>query len=92
MRGSAYATLAARIFMAVWLLIVIVRGARRHRAQPRLRDTPLATGSRRACASCSGSGFPAGGQMVLEVGVFAAATALAGRVSAERAGGAPDRA
>ena len=38
-RGSAYATLAVRIFMAVWLLIVIVR----HEAHvtPRLRDTPL---------------------------------------------------
>ena len=79
-RGSAYATLAARIFMAAWLLIVIVR----HEAHvtPRLRDTPLAIDFGRL-RRLFWLGFPAAGQMVLEVGVFSAATALVGRVSAE---------
>src|SRR6185503_8480315 len=79
-RGSAYATLAARIFMAVWLLIVIVR----HEAHvtPRLRDTPLGLDLSRV-RRLFVLGFPAAAQMVLEVGVFAAATALAGRVSSD---------
>jgi MATE family multidrug resistance protein len=79
-RGSAYATLAARIFMAAWLLIVIIR----HEAHvtPRLRDTPLGLDISRV-RRLFVLGFPAAGQMVLEVGVFSAATALAGRVSAE---------
>jgi len=78
-RGSAYATLAARVFMAAWLLVVIVR----HEAHvtPRLRDTPLGLDLSRVRRLVV-LGFPAAGQMVLEVGVFAAATALAGRVSA----------
>src|SRR5436190_521518 len=41
-RGSAYATLAARIFMAGWLMIVIV-GHEAH-VTPRLGDTPLGNG------------------------------------------------
>jgi MATE family multidrug resistance protein len=78
-RGSAYATLAARIFMAAWLLVVIVR----HEAHvtPRLRDTPPGLDLSRV-RQLFVLGFPAAGQVVLEVGVFAAATALAGRVSA----------
>lgn len=79
-RGSAYATLAARIFMAGWLLIVIVR----HEAHvtPRLRDTPLAIDPARL-RRLFWLGFPAAGQTVFEVGVFTAATALVARVSAE---------
>jgi len=79
-RGSAYATLAARIFMALWLLIVIVR----HEAHvtPRLRDTPLAIDVSRL-RRLFWLGFPAAGQTTFEVGVFTAATALVGRVSAE---------
>jgi MATE family multidrug resistance protein len=79
-RGSAYATLAARIFMAGWLLVVILR----HEAHvtPTLRETPFGLDLSRV-RRLFVLGFPAAGQMVLEVGVFAAATALAGRVSAE---------
>lgn len=78
-QGSAYATLAARIFMAGWLLIVIVR----HEAHvsPRLRDTPLGIDVARL-RRLFWLGFPAAGQAVFEVGVFSAATALAARVSA----------
>src|SRR5258708_19140981 len=85
-RGSAYATLAARIFMAGWLLIVILhheahRPPALNGVEGRLRDTPMRidpAGLRQLFLL----GFPAAGQAVLEVGVFAAATALAGRVSA----------
>ena len=78
-RGSAYATLVARIFMAGWLLIVIIR----HEAHvtPRLGETPMGIDFARL-RRLFVLGFPAAGQSVLEVGVFAAATALAGRVSA----------
>jgi MATE family, multidrug efflux pump len=77
--GSAVATLAARIFMAGWLLIAILR----HEAHvtPRLRDTPLGIDLARLYR-LFWLGFPAAGQAVFEVGVFSAATALAGRVSA----------
>jgi MATE family multidrug resistance protein len=78
-RGSAYATLAARVFMAACLFVVIVR--REAHTSPRLRDTPLGLDIRRV-RTLMALGFPAAGQAVLEVGVFAAATALAGRVSA----------
>jgi MATE family multidrug resistance protein len=76
--GSAYATLAARIFMAGWLLVAIVS---HEPPEGHLRDTPLALDLARVRQLFT-LGFPAAGQMVLEVGVFAAATALAGRVSA----------
>src|SRR5258705_3923584 len=77
--GSAVATLASRILMAAWLFIVIVR----HEAHvtPRLRDTPMGLDLSRV-RQLFALGFPAAGQTVFEVGVFAAATALAGRVSA----------
>jgi len=79
-RGSAWATLSARIFMALYLFAVILR--HEARVVPRLRDTPMGidlTRLRRLFAL----GIPAAGQMVFEVGVFAGATALAGRVSAD---------
>lgn len=85
-RGSAYATLAARIFMAGWLLIVIVRHEA-HRppalsgVEGRLRDTPLGIDLARV-RRLFALGFPAAGQAVFEVGVFSAATALTARVSA----------
>jgi MATE family multidrug resistance protein len=78
--GSAISTLIARIVMAVYLFVTIVL----HEAHmtPRLRETPMGLdlpGVRRLFTI----GLPAAGQAVLEVGVFAAATALAGRVSAK---------
>jgi len=77
--GSAVATLVARIYMAAFLFAVIVR----HEAHttPRLRDTPMGLDLSRV-RRLFALGLPAAGQMVFEVGVFAAATALAGRVSA----------
>jgi MATE family multidrug resistance protein len=78
-RGSAYATLASRMFMAAWLFAAVL--AHEARVRPRLRDTPMRLDAGRVRQLFS-LGFPAAGQSVLEVGVFAAATALAGRVSA----------
>ena len=79
-RGSAYSTLVARVFMAVALLWVIV--SNETRVTPRLRDTSMRIDPARL-RRLVGIGLPAAGQTVLEVGVFAAATALAGRVSAQ---------
>jgi MATE family multidrug resistance protein len=79
-RGSAYATLLARVFMAAFLFVVILR--HEARVVPRLRDTPMGIDVARL-RRLFALGLPAAGQMVFEVGVFAAATALAGRVSAD---------
>jgi len=78
--GSAIATLLARIFMALFLLVAIVLHEARMR--PRLRDTPMGIDPSRL-RRLFALGLPAAGQMVFEVGVFSAATALAGRVSAD---------
>jgi len=79
-RGSAYSTLLARSFMAIWLLGAAIRHEARQ--SPRLRDTPFRFDVARVNRLFA-LGLPAAGQSVLEVGVFAAATALAGRVSAD---------
>jgi MATE family multidrug resistance protein len=78
-RGSACATVAARVVMAAALLWVIVR--RERRTSPRLWATPRRLELIRV-RRLVGLGLPAGAQMLLEVGVFATAAALAGRVSA----------
>jgi len=77
--GSAYATLAARIFMAASLFGIIL--AREAHVTPRLRDTSMRLDWSRL-SRLFWLGLPAAGQAVFEVGVFAAATALAGKVSA----------
>lgn len=79
-RGSALSTVIARVFMAATLFVVILRHDRR--IVPRLRDTRFGCDTARLRRLLV-LGLPAGGQAVLEVGVFAAATALAGRVSPE---------
>jgi MATE family multidrug resistance protein len=76
--GAAWATVAARAMMAGFLLAVIVY--REQGRRPGLFETPLrieVAWMRRLCAL----GFPAAMQVTLEVGVFAAATALAGRLA-----------
>ena len=76
-RGSAWATVIARIGMAAFLLGVIVYRERERR--PGLFETPRRiewVRMRRLLAL----GAPAASQVTLEVGAFAAATALAGRL------------
>ncbi len=76
--GSAWATVLSRIALAGFLFGVIVR---RERATPSgLHDVPFAWDSARNWRIAR-VGLPAAGQIVLEVGIFAAASALAGRIA-----------
>jgi MATE family multidrug resistance protein len=77
-RGAAWATVISRIGMAAFLLGVIVYRERERR--PGLFETPRRLEwirMRRLLAL----GTPAASQVTLEVGAFAAATALAGRLA-----------
>ena len=75
--GAAWATVLSRAYMAA-VLCVAVREARRgrtaHAPGPRLMEWA-------AIRRLLSLGVPAGLQILLEVGVFAAATALAGRLA-----------
>ena len=86
--GAAWATVASRAWMAAFLLIEIVR--RDLRVGPSAwRGGWRPEWSRfRAMAAL---GAPAAGQLLLEMGAFATATVLVGRLDAASAGGAPDR-
>jgi MATE family multidrug resistance protein len=75
--GSAWATTAARAYMATFLYIAIGRvHARRGAGHPYVTRRLDMSRIRRLLAL----GFPAASQITLEVGVFAAATALAGKL------------
>ena len=77
-RGSAWATVVARVAMAGFLLAVILY--RERGTRPGLFDTALGiepAWMKRLVLL----GLPAGMQIALEVGVFTAATALAGRLA-----------
>jgi MATE family multidrug resistance protein len=76
--GSAYATGFSRLAIAVFLCVVVLR---RERARPSgLHDVPVIWDSARMWAIVR-LGLPAAGQILLEVGVFAAASTLAGRIA-----------
>lgn len=77
-RGAAWATVLSRVGMAAFLLGVIVYRERGRR--PGLFETPLKFEIVRMRRLVS-LGFPAAMQVTLEVGVFALATALAGRLA-----------
>ena len=76
-RGSAWATVVARVVMAGVLLGVILY--REQGRRPGLFETSLRIEVSRMRRLVM-LGLPAAGQVTLEVGVFAAATALAGRL------------
>jgi MATE family multidrug resistance protein len=76
--GSAYATLAARVCMVTVLAVVVA--VREHRRPSGLHDVPAGPDLSRIWQMVR-LGAPAAAQLVLEVGVFAAAAALAGRIS-----------
>ncbi|MFL6280090.1 MAG: MATE family efflux transporter [Vicinamibacterales bacterium] len=92
-RGSAWATVVARIVMAGVLLAVIVyrerslitarlpRLRRKHSASSLARDSPPRSIELAPMRRLLALGLPAATQVTLEVGVFAAATALAGRLA-----------
>ena len=76
--GSAYATGFSRLAIAVFLCIVVLR---RERSRPSgLHDVPFIWDTARMSAIVR-LGLPAAGQILLEVGVFAAASTLAGRIA-----------
>ena len=77
-RGSAWATVGARVVMAGVLLGVILY--REHGRRPGLFETSLRIEPSRM-RQLLALGLPAAGQVTLEVGVFATATALAGRLA-----------
>jgi multidrug resistance protein, MATE family len=74
--GAAWATTVARIYMAAFLYVAIQREHRKRLEHPHVPMTPDIARLRQLVSL----GFPAASQVTLEVGVFAAATALAGRL------------
>lgn len=76
-RGAAWATVLSRVGMAGFLLAVIVYRERGRR--PGLFETPRRIEAARMRRLIS-LGAPAASQVTLEVGAFAAATALAGKL------------
>jgi MATE family multidrug resistance protein len=75
--GSAWATNAARVYMAVFLYLAI--RVEHHRRGHRHPKVPLGF-DRDRIRRLIALGAPAASQVALEVGVFALATALAGRL------------
>jgi MATE family multidrug resistance protein len=75
--GSAWATTAARLYMALFLYVAVRLRHRERAGQDGHADWRLDPGR---IAQLARLGLPAASQVVLEVGVFAAATALAGRL------------
>ena len=76
--GSAFATLIARLYMMSFLLIAVIVFDRRRRTG--LFDSPRAIERKRLWRMIH-LGFPAAATVGLEVGAFAAATALAGTLT-----------
>jgi MATE family multidrug resistance protein len=76
--GAAYATVFSRLALAVFLWRVIV--SRERRWPSGLHDVPFVFDPDRIRRIVR-LGLPAAGQILLEVGVFAAASALAGRIA-----------
>jgi len=76
--GAAWATVASRVVLAVSLFLVIVYQERQRPSG--LHDVPFQWDGRRVWQLFR-LGWPAAMQITLEVGVFAAASALAGRIA-----------
>lgn len=76
-RGAAWATVVSRVVMAGYLFVVIV--VRERGRRPGLFETPFVI-SPAWLTRLFRLGFPAAMQITLEVGVFATASALAGRL------------
>ena len=76
--GSAYATDVSRVFVALFLIAVVIY---RERDRPSgLHDVPFRWDPVRMWQVIR-LGLPAAGQNLLEVGIFAMASALAGRIT-----------
>ena len=77
--GAAWATVVGRTFMAVALLVVIVR--HEHRLKAGLFDVPFLQVEWPRLMRLLRLGVPAATQLTAEVGVFGAVAALAGRIN-----------
>ena len=77
--GAAWATTLSRAFMLGWIAVFVLLHARRE--NPDLFRVPLRPDAR-ILRRVIGLGLPATSQVSAEVGVFAAATLLAGRLDA----------
>ena len=75
--GSAFATLLSRIYLAAALLVSVVSADKRHHVG--LRSVSWRPAPKRI-VQLAKLGLPAAAQVTLEMGVFAAASALAGRL------------
>ena len=75
--GSAVATLVSRIYLAAALLVSVVSADKRHHVG--LRSVSWRPAPKRV-VQLARLGLPAAAQVTLEMGVFAAASALAGRL------------
>lgn len=75
--GSAWATVLARVYLAVFLLLVVLHRERKYSTG--LHDVSM-TPERARLARLFRLGLPAALQITIEVGVFGAASALAGGV------------
>ena len=76
--GAAWATVLSRVVMGAYLFVVIVLNERRRPSG--LHDVPFVLDLPRIWRILR-VGLPAAGQILLEVGVFATASALAGRIT-----------
>ncbi len=76
--GAAYATVFSRLGLALFVIALVV--IRERRRPSGLHDVPFAVDIPRMWAIVR-LGLPAAGQILLEVGVFAAASVLAGRIA-----------
>lgn len=75
--GSAWATVAARVYMAAFIIVAVVRIHRRRG----IAHPHIAVAIERArMKQLIHIGFPAASQTALEVGVFATSTTLAGKL------------
>lgn len=76
--GAAWATVLSRVYMMTALLVALI--LHDHRYQTGVLRIPLGLETRRL-RQLVALGFPAAGQLGLEVGVFGMASALAGRLA-----------
>ncbi|TDI26570.1 MAG: MATE family efflux transporter [Acidobacteria bacterium] len=76
--GAAWATCLSRVYLALFLVLAVLRHDHRHRTG--LWDVPRRLELHRL-RRLGALGLPAAVQVTLEVGVFAAVTALAGRLA-----------
>ena len=74
--GAGWATVASRLYMAVFLGVVVLL------REPKFFQNAIAPDFVRICRLLS-LGGPAAGQILLEMGVFATSTVLAGRLAPE---------